>query len=323
LTLRETVWRGVPAWTLESDRLRVVTTPSIGAKITSIYDKTAAHEWLVAPADRPFGPLAYAAPYIEQDMSGWDEMYPTIKPCTYPVPGPYAGTALPDHGEVWALPWQVESTADEALTLTVEGRALPYRLSRTLALCDDATVNLHYVAANTGLHPIAALWAAHPQFTATPRTRIRLPDRVTELYNVRDIPAWGDWGLRYAWPETTDRHGTRVRLDRVAPPEARTCRKMYVPPETPIEWAGLVEEGADHGLLMQWKPAEIPYLGIWVDEGAVNSVPTAALEITDGFHDSLETAWENQRCPVIAPGGQRQWQVVLRVGEGLGVDSPI
>ena len=316
MTLRETVWRGVPAWTLENDRLVVVTTPSVGAKITSIYDKAAGYEWLVAPDERPFGPVAYAAPFTEQDMSGWDEMYPTIKPCTYPAPGPYAGTALPDHGEVWTLPWQVESTKDEALTLTVEGRALPYRLSRTLALDDNARVSLRYVVTNAGPHPIAALWAAHPQFTATSHTRIHLPDTVTELYNVRDIPAWGDWGIRYTWPETTNQHGARVRLDRIAPPDAHTCRKMYVQPETPIEWAGLVEEGANHWLLMRWEPAQIPYLGIWIDEGAVNSVPAAALEITDGFHDSLETAWGHQRCPIIPPGGQKRWQVILQVGEG-------
>jgi galactose mutarotase-like enzyme len=192
-----------------------------------------------------------------------------------------------------------------------------------LALRDDTSASLHYVVTNTGPHPLAALWAAHPQFTATPHTRIRLPDQVSELYNVRDILAWGDWGLRYAWPETTNRHGERVRLDRIAPPEARTCRKMYVPLETPIDWAGLVEEDAHHGLFLQWKQTEIPYLGIWVDEGAVNTVATVALEITDGFHDSLETAWENQRCPIIPPGEQRRWQVELRVGESPVVDSRI
>ncbi|MEP0761720.1 MAG: DUF5107 domain-containing protein, partial [Chloroflexota bacterium] len=79
ITLSPSEWRGQPAWTLESARLRVVTTPGVGAKIVSIYDKAAGHEWLVAPADRPFGPLAYGAVFTEQDMSGWDEMFPTIK----------------------------------------------------------------------------------------------------------------------------------------------------------------------------------------------------------------------------------------------------
>jgi hypothetical protein len=140
ITLTPSEWRGQPAWALESARLRVVTTAGVGAKIVSITDKAAGHEWLVAPADRSFGLLTYGATFIEQDMSGWDEMFPTIKACAYPQPGPYAGAALPDHGEVWALPWEMIAAEDGALTLGVDGRALPYRLMRTLRLDDAATL---------------------------------------------------------------------------------------------------------------------------------------------------------------------------------------
>jgi len=314
--LHETVWRGVPAYTLETDQLRVVTTPDVGAKITSIYDKRANYEWLVAPPDRAFGPVSYGDVFVEQDMSGWDEMYPTIKPCSYPADGHYAGVTLPDHGEVWALPWRVEVAAGDSLTLSVDGRALPYRLRRTLAASIDGGAVLRYDVVNTGAVPIVALWAAHPQFTATTHTRIQLPDNVKELYNVRDIPAWGAWGLRYRWPEATNRQGTTVRMDHIAPASAMACRKLYVPPDTPIEWAALVEESSDHWLLMQWHASQIPYIGIWVDEGWANSVATVALEITDGFHDSLETAWDHKCCPIIAPGEQRQWTITVSVGEG-------
>jgi len=316
LILAPTEWRGQPAWVLESARLRVVTTPAVGAKIVSIYDKIAGHEWLVAPANRPFGLLAYGAVFTAQDMSGWDEMFPTIKPCAYPQPGPYAGAALPDHGEVWALPWEVIAADGGALTLGVGGRALPYRLTRTLHLDDPATLRLSYTATNAGAHPIAALWAAHPQFSAGDATRIVLPKTVRELYNVRDIPDWGAWGVRYPWPRARDQRGQWVDLDRIAPPDSGTCRKLYVPPEVAIRWAALVEEGTGHWLHLAWSPQEVPYLGIWVDEGAANSVRTVALEITTGFHDSLVTAWEKRAVPVLAPGERQTWEVLLRVGQG-------
>jgi len=316
LILAPTEWRGQPAWALESARLRVVTTPAVGAKIVSIYDKIAGHEWLVAPANRPFGLLAYGAVFTAQDMSGWDEMFPTIKPCAYPQPGPYAGAALPDHGEVWALPWEVIAADGGALTLGVDGRALPYRLTRTLHLDDPATLRLSYTATNAGDYPIAALWAAHPQFTATPGTRIRLPELITELVNVRLTPEFGAIGLRYRWPQATTQQGAPFALDRVASPAARTCRKLYAPPEVPVGWAALVEEPGDHWLRMAWSPDEVPYLGIWVDEGAVNSVATAALEITTGFHDSLETAWGKGRSPVLEPGASQTWTVTVAIGSG-------
>ncbi len=316
MALTRSVWRGMPAWTLESDRLCVVTTPDLGAKITSIFDKAAGHEWLVAPPERPFGPVDYGAEFIAQDMSGWDEMVPTIKPCRYPAPGPYLGAALPDHGEVWALPWDVAVADDGALTLAVEGRALPYRFARRMSLDDPAMLHLTYTLANTGDYPIAALWAAHPQFTATPGTRIRLPEHITELVNVRLTPEFGAIGLRYRWPQATTQQGAPFALDRVASPAARTCRKLYAPPEVPVGWAALVEEPGDHWLRMAWSPDEVPYLGIWVDEGAVNSVATAALEITTGFHDSLETAWGKGRSPLLERGESQTWTVTVAIGSG-------
>ena len=62
-------------------------------------------------------PAAYGATFVEQDMAGWDEMFPTILACAYPGPGPHHGAALPDHGEAWSLPWEVTQTAGEALML--------------------------------------------------------------------------------------------------------------------------------------------------------------------------------------------------------------
>jgi len=71
----------------------------MGAKLVSLVHKPAAHDWLLGPADRPFRPVPYGASFVDQDMSGWDEMFPTIEACPYPGEGPYAGAALPDHGE--------------------------------------------------------------------------------------------------------------------------------------------------------------------------------------------------------------------------------
>ena len=315
MALTRSVWRGMPAWTLESDRLRVVTTPDLGAKITSIFDKAAGHEWLVAPPERPFGPVDYGAEFIAQDMSGWDEMVPTIKllplPRVRPVPGRRAARSRRSVGAA------VDVSGRRRRTDPGRRGARPaYRFARRMSLDDPATLRLTYTLANTGDYPIAALWAAHPQFTATPGTRIRLPEHITELVNVRLTPEFGAIGLRYRWPQATTQQGAPFALDRVASPAARTCRKLYAPPEVPVGWAALVEEPGDHWLRMAWSPDEVPYLGIWVDEGAVNSVATAALEITTGFHDSLETAWGKGRSPLLEPGESQTWTVTVAIGSG-------
>jgi hypothetical protein len=309
MTIIHTTWHGMAALGLESDALRVLALPELGGKIVSLYDKRHGYEWLVGSDGRPVRPVDYGADFVTQDMSGWDECLPSIKPCRYPVAGVYHGREIPDHGEVWALPWTV-AAADERLTLAVSGRALPYTFMRSLTLT-GASLVMEYALVNTGTEPLAWLWAAHPQFTATAGTRLLLPDEVTELYNVRDLPEWGRWGTRFPYPITQDLRGNTVDLSRVADAHSRTCRKLYVPPEQPIAWAGLTDEDAGCTLRLRWNPDEVPYVGIWVDEGAVNTVSTLAIEISNGFHDSLVTAFEHGRVAWTQPGERTAWRVTV------------
>lgn len=304
----------MPAVALESAALRLVVLPQLGAKIASIFDRRTGFEWLIGPGPRPVRPVPYGAVFIEQDMSGWDEMFPTIKACRYPAPGAYFARDLPDHGEIWALPWEHEAGSPEEVSLTVAGCALPYQFWRTIAFEDESTVILSYQVGNTGSTPLECLWASHPQFSVTPDTRLLLPPAVREIVNVRLGTRLGSFGERFPWPEATDIYGKLIRLDRVGAAANHDCRKFYVPPELAIEWATLHQRDTGRWLRMEWEAEPIPYVGIWVDEGAVNPEPTLAIEISNGYHDSLETAWQNQRLLGIAPGAEASWRIVLHIG---------
>ncbi len=149
-TISQTIWHGVNAWKLENENLITVIVPEMGAKLVSLFDKRSQREWLVGPGNRPFQKVPYGSPFTEQDMSGWDEMFPTIVACDYPAPGVHHGLSLPDHGEVWTLPWQVEQATDEKLTLSVNGPALPYRLTRTAEYTSPFVLQLSYQLINLG-----------------------------------------------------------------------------------------------------------------------------------------------------------------------------
>ena len=198
------------AWALENEFLRTVVVPELGAKVVSLLDKRSQREWLVGPGGRALKTVPYGAPFQEQDMSGWDEMFPTIVACAYPGPGDRHGTPLPDHGEVWTLPWTVDQAGDGRLTLRVEGRALPYRLTRTAEYSAPATLQLHYQLVNLGQERMPYIWAAHPQFACGPDAEIIFPPQVTEVCNT--IPeSWG-WGApetRFAWPAALAPNGDR------------------------------------------------------------------------------------------------------------------
>ena len=69
-------------------------------------------------------------------------------------------------------------------------------------------------------------------------------------------------------------------------------------------------------LRLAWDAKATPYLGIWVDEGDYNPAPTAALEPSTGYYDSLARAWQNQRVMRLSPGIPQRWSLDLTVGSG-------
>jgi galactose mutarotase-like enzyme len=314
-------WLGQAALALETPSLRLITVPGMGAKIVSLFDKRANREWLLPPINRRFEPAAYGASFVDQDMSGWDEMFPTINACAYPVEGSYHGSLLPDHGEVWALSWQADESADDRVCLSTEGHALPYRLTRTVQALSDSKLRLAFQAINTGLEPFMALWAAHPQFIVNEDTRIVLPSSVHSVVNVLPTEQWGEAGLEYDWPTAQARTGQQTALDRVGSAELRKCRKFYLAPDSSVSWAGLQQGEAGDWLRLSWDVSTVPYLGVWVDEGTYNAAPTVALEPSTGFYDSLSLAWENNRLMQLLPNAPYQWHLDIEMGTGALVTS--
>ncbi len=313
----QTVWHELSAWTLENTVLQTTIVPELGAKLVSLFDRRNQLEWLVGPGQRPFRKVPYGVPFQDQDMSGWDEMFPTIVPCNYPGPGDRHNTPLPDHGEVWTLPWTLDTAGDGRLTLSVNGLALPYRLTRTLEYSAADTLQLHYELVNLGSHHMPYIWAAHPQFACGSGAEVIFPARVTAVCNT--IPeSWG-WGApetRFDWPLATAIDGTKTRLDRIGPPTRHQARKFFVLPEVRVDCAGLIRYPSKDWLHLQWDSQRVPYLGLWVDEGALNPESVAALEPTTGFYDSLAVAYGRQQLTVIEPGDTHDWTLTVRVGTG-------
>jgi len=147
------------------------------------------------------------------------------------------------------------------LQLSVHGRALPYRLTRSMTLADSRTLRLDYEVVNTGDAPFAGMWAAHPQFRVSPHTQIWLPDPVKQVMNVTDIPEVGNTRLCYDWPQATTQRGEVRHLDYVALPTEHRCRKFYVLPDHPVSWSGLRETPTGPWLHLEWDVENVPYLG--------------------------------------------------------------
>ena len=297
----EVIFRGERGVALRSDDLEVVVLPRRGAKIASLRHRPSGREWLEQPAGDLRDPPTYGSAFTDAEMFGWDEMLPTIDASLYPD-GEYRGTPLPDHGEVWTLPWETRPAGEDLLCWTA-GRALPFRVGRMMRL-NEARLRLDYELSATGDAPLWLLWAAHPQFAVDARgTRIVLPVQVRQLLNIWPSvePA------RVGWPSPD------IESTRGLPYGAG--RKLYALPDAGLGSAGLIDSDGTW-LRLTWDPALVPYLGIWLDNGAYARHPVIALEPSTGYYDDLALAVSNRRVPQIQPGQSLRWSVDVALGSG-------
>src|SRR4051794_28820774 len=101
---------GFPAYSLCNGVVRLAVIPRLGGKIVSFCRVESEHEWLLQ-RERPYRTLSYGDDFEAGAPAGFDECFPTIRACVYPE-REYPGLALPDHGELWAVPWEVSAKED-------------------------------------------------------------------------------------------------------------------------------------------------------------------------------------------------------------------
>ena len=99
----EAEYKGERAVEMESAALRVAIIPDWGGKTASLIHKKTGRVYLDQLPGMQFRKATYGAPYDSGEASGFDDMFPTISECYCDV-DPWAGTKMPDPGEVWSLP---------------------------------------------------------------------------------------------------------------------------------------------------------------------------------------------------------------------------
>ncbi len=313
--IQKTKWQGLDGFSIENSGLRVVVVPETGGRIVSLFDKYHEHEWLLAPGQsHPTRKIDYGADFNTLTPGGWDEMFPTIISGNYPAPGKLNGVSLPDHGEVWTLPWSLDADEDQ-LTLSVQGQALPYHLARSIALAGTQEIHFFYTLTNLSDEPLYYLWTAHPQFACNPGYQILLPPAVHQVVNVLPLERGAEWGAQgtiNAWPARIGEDGLTYPQDIVRSPERKTGRKFYILPDQPIGWAALLDPISGAHLRMSWDATVLPYFGVWIDEGSLNQVASVAFEPASGYYDAITLAWNNKRLSMVEPEGTHSWEIIIR-----------
>ncbi len=298
---------------LENDTVRAVLLPAHGGKTISLVHKGLGVETLWQnPAPR-FTGSSYGELYENGEFAGFDEMFPTISRCFYEAP-PWAGVEAPDHGEVWAVPWE-DKVEGNAVTLSVSGVRFPYRLRKTVSLEGERLV-ARYAAVNESGFPLDFIWAAHPLFNATNGMRFIVPGDMRQALNAVPSPVLGGYGERLEFPAARLANGTTFRLDRVPPKNKTGFQKYWFAARVTEGWCILHDPGSTLSIGLTYPPEKVPWLGMWLNEGGYAGQYNIAPEPATGAMDRIDFARMWGMGSVLAPGSSYEWDLVISLGQG-------
>lgn len=313
MQIYKSTYKDIECVVVENAHLRLKIIPSQGAKVVSIVYLETGYEALIQNLESQFKYSEYGASFTEGEMSGWDEMFPSVSECRY-FRNEYQGVSIPDHGEVWALNWDYEIDKDY-IKLWVNGRGLPYTFTKVIALKENI-IHTKYSAVNNGEKDLDFIWALHPLFKATEDMEILLPDMVNEVINVCDDDmVMRDFGRKYNWPDIVDIKGNKRDLS-IVPKIDGTCMKFYTIGEHQ-GWCALKNLKDNMMIEITYPEQIVNYLGVWTDYMGYTPKPlyNVALEPCIGGYDSLEYAQKNNSCKTLLSNEQTDWYVDIALNK--------
>ena len=278
--------QGFEVYVLSNEEVELAVVPELGAKIISVKNLRTGREWMWHP---PGGPKLFANrpgdDFSRSPLIGADECLPTVAPCVW------QGRAVPDHGEVWSEPWEVDSAAwaGGMLKTSVRLKISPFEFERTVGLHEDE-IHLGYRLNNLGAQAEAFLWAFHPLLNSQEGDQLELPASTRALLNGA---GWVD-----AAPLTI--------------PENNSA-KVFAQPVTE-GLAGIRNRLTGDRLEFVWNPVENNTLGLWLTRGGWHGHHHFAIEPANGDNDTLALAAGRNRCGIVPASDSVSWQIRLRVG---------
>jgi len=280
--------QGFEVFGLRSDDLEICLVPELGAKIISLMNRRTGREWMWSPgAERKLFRNEPGDDFATSTLIGWDESLPTIAPCQWNE------RELPDHGEVWSLPWTIDREAfgRGQLKTAVKLRISPLDFERTIELRGNV-VHLRYQLTNLNSAAEKFLWALHALAPVFPGDVIELtPEARRSLGN----PSWLDG----------------MNLKAIQP----ACVKTYAGPLREGR-AAMVNPATSDRLAFHWDTQLNDTLGVWLTRGGWHGHHHVALEPSNGCPDDLTTAAAHGRCGVIPANATRTWEVAVQIDSG-------
>ena len=312
--ISQTKYKDVKAVSIESRLLKAVFLPLYGAKMASLIDKESGREFLVQADGRSYKKLAYTGDYVAAECSGFDDMFPNIDEYEY-MDFPWVGTMMPDHGEVCGLPWEYEILeSGNCLHFWVYSVRFAYRLDKWVRFEGDDEMTIEYEAKNLSPFDLDFIWAGHVMINAQQGAQITLPfkDGAKATCVFCSDESFAKAGDVLVWPQKSAIDGGQAQLNVTGERnlDGRTY-KYYFDEEASQGWCRYKYPDGT-GLELKFDNSAVPYLGIWVNDGAFKGYHNIAFEPCTGTFDDPGRAKQHGQNSVLKEGGEYAWTISLK-----------
>jgi len=312
-------YKDLEAITIESDSMAAQFLPSMGTNLCSLIYKPRPLEMLVQRSGEAYRVANFADDYVaDGECAGLDDMFPTIDRCFYEQ-YPWQGTPLPDHGEVWSIPWESSIDGDHVRFVT-HGVRLPYRLEKSVTFVHSDTLHFTYRLTNLSAFDMDFLWAAHPMFVLEEGAELALPREVNRIVTALSSDGQlGGYGDEFAWPMAELTGGEMRDLRRIQPKAAGTMAKYYVKGRLSDGWCALTYPTSNLTLTLAFPSEQVPYLGILPNEGGWQDLYNIFLEPATSSFDRPDVAKLRGECSIVPAHGTYEWYWDITVSEGSDI----
>jgi len=284
---------------LRTDRVEIAIVPQLGAKILRLKNRCSGREWMWRREGGRFFRNRPGDPFETSTMNGADDCLPTVAACEI------AGRALPDHGEVWSRPCEIDHSQQNVIRTRLDLSSLPARFERAISLRDHV-VRIDYRLANLSDDSHPFLWAFHPLMKIEAGDELDVP--VNDVSVESATLSGARQGDRWVWPTPV----AGVELQRLNVGSPPGYAKMFAT-SLASGRAEVFNSITGDRLTFSFDPAELPALGIWITRGGWNGYHHFAIEPTQAPFDSLTEAAAAKACPILKPCGVTTWRIELEL----------
>ncbi len=257
---------------ITTEKLSLVYLPDNGGKLISIKDNSG-REWLCQDENPHYIPVRPGDSYVESEVSGADEMFPTIDPCVC------NGYEYPCHGEVCRVSHSFEEF-EGATVMTYTSAGCGYKYTKTISENFDGGACVEYRIENLRDEEIPCLWALHAMFAAVPGGRVFAGIKEDETVEIM-FDETGRLG----------KSGDVLKLDKqslVSSPfvSGGEAYKYYITDKLSDGYCGYYDDKACAGIKLSYDSEKMPYLGVWMNNGGFKNMYNAAVEPCNIPYDS-------------------------------------